>query len=158
MKGQAHVDHIGLFVKDVAKTVECLKLLPNAEGFEPMPEFRFQKPILKVGEDHTLKGAEGSVCGLRLEVLEAVPEVSRGCYMFSRMDEYGEGLHHIDVDFTDREDFQEYLDKLLAHGGVIKHHGAGETVWEGIYSEGVYVEMPAGGLCFALGYAAEMKK
>lgn len=155
MKGQAHFEHIGLLVRDAEKTVEVLKLLPHADDFMIMPALRFEPPIQKVGKNFTLKGAEGSVCGLKLEILEPVPEESEGSYMLGHVEKYGEGLHHIDIDFTDREDLMEMVDKLKAHGGVVVHHNAGE-VFENVYTEGIYVEMPAGGLCFELGYVEEL--
>ena len=157
MKGHITFDHIGMLVKDVDKTVECLKLLPNAGEFVFHPTEKFQEPGLMVGKPFAAKGAEGEICGIKFEVLQPIPEESVGSYVMERMEKYGEGLHHIDLSFDSREDFDEYLDILIKNGGILQHRDAGECF--GLYwGEGVYVDMPAGGLCIALAYREPLKK
>jgi catechol 2,3-dioxygenase-like lactoylglutathione lyase family enzyme len=143
-------DHIGLLVWDREATVKALKMLPDAGEFTFIDSMNFNKDCVQVGEPFTIKGANGVVGGVEYEVIEVVPQESKGSYMMNRLEKYGEGLHHIAYHYDDFSAFEEMAERLIGAGYTVGHKAV--IPFMGKMAHVYYLDAPDGGLTYEIKY------
>lgn len=150
MDKKGRFDHIGLLVKDRDATVKALRMLPDAGEFTFRDEMDFNKDCVQVGEPFAIKGADGIVGGVMYEVIEVIPERSKGSYMMKRLEKYGEGLHHIAYHYDDYAEFEKMAKTLINAGYVVGHKAV--IPFMGKMAHVYYLDAPDGGLTYEIKY------
>ena len=141
-------EHIGILVKNREEAVRSLQLLPGSEQPVFVDKINFDEICVEVGKPFASKGANIVVGGVEYEIIEVVPEESQGSYMMKRLEEYGEGLHHIAFEYDNLQEFGEMAERLIAEGYIVGHKAKvpfmGKTAY--VY----YLDCPRGGLTYEL--------
>ena len=141
-------EHIGILVKNRELAVTSLQQMPGADEAVYVEKMNFDETCVQVGAPFAIKGANITVGGVEYEIIEVVPEESRGSYMMNRLAEYGEGLHHIAFEYDDLEEFNEAAESLIRQGYIVGHKAS--IPFMGKTAHVYYLDCPFGGLTYEI--------
>jgi len=141
-------EHIGILVRDREAAVESLKLMPGAEEPVFVDKMNFDETCVEIGAPFSIKGANIVVGSVEYEVIEVVPDESQGSYMMKRLEEYGEGLHHIAFEYDNLEEFQKAAERLIGKGYTAGHKACVPFMGKKAYV--YYLDCPVGGLTYEI--------
>jgi catechol 2,3-dioxygenase-like lactoylglutathione lyase family enzyme len=159
----AHLHHVGFFVKDLDKTIQCLKEFPGFQGNWDINKTAHTKEMIKVGSaPYEFFYANTNLFNTPIEIIQPIKGKSDGSYFDYVINEHGEGMHHIAYQFPNKEDYKlmldKYVSKLVSEGYEVVSHAEG-IQWEGTPNElpfeYCYVKAPAGGIFIELFWIEE---